>query len=265
MSRIGSMVVVFLALTFPGVAAAQGRRNDGSAGRPGYQEHDALTDATFAVTTDANGNAVFAVRGGDFALDKVVSPTGDATLRLTQGKDVVSIAIGQSGFQVGRGRRTVRVDPKTDKGEGFDAARALLLGSPSVRSFKRLAAALENRDESEEDGALAIVALIDGAIVQLLDGDVDAPKRIAQRITRKQRAAFRPASAKRAPDTFRDCVGIYEVSLVDAYHRYETCWIESIDYSWWTRSWVLKLCEWEWALSSQQYIWQFVGCFMLPI
>ena len=69
MSRFSSVVVVLLALTFPAVAAAQGRRNDGAAGRPGYQEHDALTDASFAVTTDASGNAVFAIRGGDFALD----------------------------------------------------------------------------------------------------------------------------------------------------------------------------------------------------
>jgi hypothetical protein len=247
------------------VAAGQGTRNGNAANRPGFQERDAVTDASFAVTTDAGGDAVFAIRGGDFALDKVVSPSGDATLRLTQGKDIVTIAMSQSGFQVGRGRRTVHIDPRADTGEGFDAARALLLGSSSVRSFKRLAAALENRNEAVEDGPLSIVALIDGAIVQLLDGDADAPKRIAQRITRRQRAAFRPAAVKRAPDTFRDCIGVYQVSLVVAYNQYQSCWIESIDASWWTRSYILKLCEWEWALSSQQYIWQFVGCIMLPI
>jgi len=32
------------------------------------------------------------VTAGDFVLEKVLAPTGDATLRLTQGKDVVTVA-----------------------------------------------------------------------------------------------------------------------------------------------------------------------------
>jgi hypothetical protein len=133
-----------------------------------------------------------------------------------------------------------------------------------VRSFKRLAASLENRDEAEEDGPLAVVALIDGAIVQLLDGDADAPGRIARRVTRKHRAALRPVVARRAPDQFRDCVGLYQVSLMDAYYQYGECWLEANDSSWWTRNLIFRMCEWEWALRSQQYVWQFIGCFMLP-
>jgi len=265
MSRIrlvaGGLV---LALTTPGLAAAQGRRNGDPPVQRGYQEQDRLTATTFTATADAAGNAVFTAKGGDFSFEKVVSPTGDATLRLTQEKDVVTIAINQSGFVVGRGRRTVRLDPRTDKGDGIDNVRALLLGSRAVRSFKRLTAALENRDESEEDGALAIVALVDGAIVQLLDGDADAPRRIGRRVTRKHRAALRLVAARRAPDEFRDCVGLYEIALMDAYTQYGECWVEANDSYWWSRSLLFKLCEWEWALRSQQYVWQFIGCFMFP-
>ena len=265
MSRIrlvaGGLV---LALTTPGLAAAQGRRDGDPPTRRGYQEQDRLTATTFTATTDAGGNAVFTAKGGDFSFEKVVSPTGEATLRLAQEKDVVTIAINRSGLVVGRGRRTVRIDPRTDKSEDIDSVRALLLGSRAVRSFKRLAAALENRDESEEDGALAIVALIDGAIVQLLDGDADAPRRIGQRVTRKHRAALRPVAARRAPDVFRDCVGLYEVALMDSSRQYGECWIEANDAAWWSRSLLFRYCEWEWALRSQQYVWQFIGCFMLP-
>ena len=265
MSRIRLMAGgVALALTIPALVAAQGRRDGDTPVRRGYQEHDQQTSTTFTATTDAGGNAVFTARGGDFLFEKVVSPTGEATLRLTQDRDVVTIAISQSGLAVGRGRRTVRLDPRTDKGDDIDNVRALLLGSRAVRSFKRLAAALENRDESEEDGALSIVALIDGAIVQLLDGDADAPRRIGKRVTRKHRAALRTVAAKRAPGVFIDCVGVYEVALMDASRQYGECWIEANDSAWWSRSLLFRLCEWEWALRSQQYVWQFIGCFMLP-
>jgi len=248
----------------PELATGQSRSEAESPARRGYQERDRVTDATFTAAADAGGNAVFTVQGGDFSLEKVVSPTGDTTIRLTQGKDVVSIALNQSGFHVTRGRRVVRFDPRSESIDKLDAVRSLLVGSRAVRSFKRLAASLENRDEAEEDGALAVVALVDGAIVQFLDGDLDAPRRIGKRLTRKHRASLRQAAAKRAPDVFRDCVGIYQVSLVDAYTQYESCWVEANEYSWWSRSFVFKLCEWEWALRSQQYVWQFIGCFMLP-
>ncbi len=264
MSRLSCVVALLLAMAIPDLAAAQGRRDGDAPGRRGYQEHDRATDTTFTATTDAGGNAVVMLKGGDFLLEKAVSPTGDTTIRLTQDKDVVTIAISQAGFQVGRGRKTLRFDPRTDKGEGLDAVRALLLGSRAVRSFRRLAASLEDRDESEEDGALAVGALVDGAIVQLLDGDLDAPKRIAKRITRKHRATIRTIKAGRAPGMFVDCVGLYEISLLDSWNKFAGCYQESTEYRWWLRDLVYRACEFEWVLRSQQYIWQFIGCFMFP-
>jgi hypothetical protein len=264
----GTTFIAALALAIavlPDLAAGQARKEGQSTARQAFQEHDRITGATFTATTDAGGNAVVAIRGGEFTLEKVVSPSGDATIRLSQGRDVITIAVNQNGFHVGRGRRIVRFDPRSESIDKLDAIRSLLVGSQAVRSFKRLAASLEDRDEAEEDGALAVVALVDGAIVQLLDGDTDAPRRIARRLTRKHRAALRVVTAKRAPDVFRDCIGVYQFSLMDAYSSFQTCWVESTDYSWWSRNWVIKLCEWEWALRSQQYVWQFIGCFMLPI
>ena len=45
------------------------------------------------------------------------------------------------------------------------------VGTAAVRTFRRLGAALENRDESDDEGPLFLSALIDGSIVQMLDGD----------------------------------------------------------------------------------------------
>jgi hypothetical protein len=262
--RITQMTTLVIALAAV-PAIATGQNNGNSSGQRGrYQEHDAATSTTFTATSDGNGNAVLTLKGGDFVLEKVVAHTGDATLRLSQGRDVVTIAINQSGFHVARGNKAARIDPRADKQDKLDNVRGILTGSQAVRSFKRLTGVLEQRDESVVDGPLALTALVDGAVVQLLDGDADAPLRIAKRISRKQRADVRLASARRLPGVMVDCIGLYQVSLMTAYGQFESCAIESTGYSWWSRDLVFELCSWEWAIRSYQYIWQFVGCFMLP-
>ena len=257
------MAVLMAIGLVPAMAAGQGNGSPGGQGRRSYQEHDRATNTTFTATADAAGNAVLTLKGGDFVLEKVVAPTGDSTLRLSQGKDVVTIAVSHSGFDIARGKKSAHLDPRTDKQDKADTVRAMLIGSQAVRSFKRLVATLEQRDESEEDGALTLSALVDGAVVELLDGNDDAPLRIAKRITRKQRAGLRTVGAKRAPGAYYDCIYGYEVALMSAYGQYASCVIESYEY-FWARSYVYNLCSWEWAIRSYQYIWQFIGCFMLP-
>lgn len=265
MYRTRPVVAFIVALAVvPALAAGQAAGNQDASRRRTYEEHDRSTKARFTATTDAAGNAILTLRGGDFVLDKIVAHTGDATLRLTQGKDVVTIAISQSGFHVVRGGRAVRVDPRSVTQDKLDAVRLVLVGSQAVRSFKRLTAALEERDESEADGPLAMSALVDGAVVQLLDGDSEAPRRVAKRLTRAQRASLRVVKVGRAPGVFIDCIGVYQVALLTSYSQFEKCAIESTDYNWWSRDLVFQLCSWEWAIRSQQYIWQFIGCFMMP-
>lgn len=230
-----------------------------------YQEYDPLTEATFTAATDSDGNAHFTIKGGDFLFEKVLGPTGDATLRLTQGKDVVTIAMSQGGYQVERGRKNARFNPRSEQAGGPEAVRSLLVGSAAVRTFRRLTAALEDRDESEEDGALVLSALIDGAMVQMLEGEPGAAKRIAKRVTRKQRAGIRAVRAKAAPQMFRDCIGLYEVSLIWGWDQFASCMNETAGYRWWVRECVQYACEFEWVGRSQQFLWQFVGCMMLPI
>jgi hypothetical protein len=265
MSRIRRVMAFIVAMAaVPTIAATQGNGN-ANGQRARYQEHDTGTNTRLTASADAAGNAVLTLKGGDFVLEKVIAHTGDATLRLSQGKDVVTIAVSQSGFQVGRGQKSVRLDPRTDKQDKVDAVRSLLTGSRAVRSFKRLVATLEERDESAEDGPLALSTLVDGAIVSLLDGDGDAPRRIAKRLTRKQRTALRVVSAKRLPGgVYVDCIGLYEVALLRAWDQFQGCAYESTGYSWWSRDLVYDLCSWEWGIRSYQYIWQFIGCFMVP-
>lgn len=262
MLQVRSVVLLLLAGLVPALAAAQTPRPEGQPPR-GYHERDAATGAEFAAAVDGNGNAILAIKGGDFTLEKVLAHTGDVTLRLSQGKDVVSIAISQNGFDVSRGSRTLRFDPRADGADRLDKVRTLLLGSRAVRSFKQLVASIENRDEAEQDTPFAINALLDGAAVLLLDGDADATKRLARRLTRTQRAANRIVTA-RLPGQYYDCVGGYQIAVLNAYNQFESCYLESTAYRWWSRDLVAALCDMEWLLRTQQYIWQFISCFMLP-
>src|ERR1700741_1085518 len=76
-------------------AAAQQNDQDGSARpakRAAREERDRITDAAFSSTVDEQGNGRFSIKLGDFTLEKVLASSGEATIRLTQGQDVVSIA-----------------------------------------------------------------------------------------------------------------------------------------------------------------------------
>jgi hypothetical protein len=226
------------------------------------EERDPATGAVFSVSLDSDSTARFTTRVGDFLLEKALASSGDLTLRLTQGKDTVTIAMSRTGYAVSRGKRSARFDPRSQQADGRDAVRAVLLGSPAIRTFRRLMSALENRDEREEEGPLIVSALADGALVQMLDGDTGATERIGKRLTRKRRAAMKAVNLK--PDTLRDCVLAYELSLIDAWDLYVICVDASRHSAWWIQSWAENFCEWEWLIRSQQYVWQFVGCVTLP-
>lgn len=241
----------------------QGNRNSGFQGRRVSEQHDNLSNADYTTSMDSNGNALFTVKAGDFLLEKALNSSGSFTLRLSQGKDVVSVVSDSSGYVVTRGKRTARLDIRgTNQEEARDAVRAVLLGSQAIRSFRRLGVLLENREEGDEESPVMLNTLMDGALVQMLDGDSGAMPRIATRAVRKQRARLRVV---KLPEMFRDCVGLYEASLLDSWNQYMSCLDWAYGVTWWLSRWAAEICHWEFFLRSQQYIWQFVSCFALPV
>jgi hypothetical protein len=248
-----------------GLQKQPGDRGGVSQPRRVSAEHDDLSNADYTATVDGNGNALFTVKAGDFLLEKAVDSSGTFSLRLRQAKDVVTIVRDQAGYLIGRGKRSARFDPRSaTQSEGRDEVRGILLGSSAVRSFRRLSLLLENRDEHDSESPMLLSTLLDGGLVQMLDGDSGALPRIAKRAVRKQRARLQ--AVKLMPgDMFRDCVGMYEVSLLDAFNQYVACMEWSRNVHWWFETWAEDWCHWEWLGRSQQYIWQFITCFALPI
>jgi len=232
--------------------------------RQSQKVHDNLSNADYTASIDASGNAVLTLKAGDFLLEKAVDSSGNFTLRLTQGKDIVSIVSNSAGYLVSHGKRAARFDPRVaGQTEARDAVRAVLLGSPAVRSFRRLSVVLENRDEGEDESPMTLSALVDGAIVQMLDGDPGAVPRIAKRVVRTQRARLR-AVRVRATDTLKDCVGMYERSLLEAWNQAVQCMEWASGVFWYFEDWAQGFCYWEWIARSQQYIYQFISCMAWP-
>jgi hypothetical protein len=261
---IGAAVGLFLLAASIQPASAQLRDNR-SAGsqsrRTSHDERDNVTGAIFSAGRDGQGNARFAVSVNDFGLEKILAPSGDATIRLTQGQDVVTVVINHNGYVVERGERTAQFDLQSGQAEDFDLIRSVLLGSRAVGTFRRLAASLEDRDDDQELGPLMLGTLVDGAIVQLLDGDSGAPGRIGKRITRKQRAAIRRAKQTLGDILLNDCVQQYELALLYAWDLYQTCRDSAAAVQWYLWYFADALCETEWLLRSQQYLYQFMACF----
>jgi hypothetical protein len=251
-----------LAANIQPVAAQQSSENSVNK-HPVHEERDPVTNAVFRSTVDAQGNAVFTVNVEDFTLEKAVASSGDTTIRLTQGKDNVSIGMNRGGYVVSRGRKTARLDPQSGKPEDMDAVRGLLLGSQAVRTFRRLSDSLENRDEKDEEGPLFLSTLVDGAIVEMLDGDSGAAQRIGKRITRKHRAVLQQVKL-RPYGAFTDCILDYELSLLEAMDLFYECTSSAVRLSWILWWGMETMCELEWFIRSQQYIYQFMSCFAWP-
>ena len=145
----------------------------------------------------------------------------------------------------------------------MDAIRALLLGSPAVRTFRRLTASLESRDNDDEEGPLFLSTLVDGAIVGMLDGDSGATARIGKRITRKHRSSLRQVLL-RPENLYADCLLNYEMSLIEAWDLLYVCTETVFSAPWYFWYGAESLCEVEFLIRSQQYIYQFMGCFAYP-
>jgi hypothetical protein len=136
----------------------------------------------------------------------------------------------------------------------------VLLGSKAVRALREFTAILEERQG--EDSAMALAILLDGALVNMLDGDPGAVDRIARRVTAKRRSGLQPAQYHQVQ--FQDCVLGYELSLLYSYDLYWMCMQTAENSPWYIWYIARSMCEWEFLIRSQQYVFQFVSCMAIP-
>lgn len=113
---------------------------------------------------------------------------------------------------------------------------------------------MNSRNKWREAVAAVLVLLAVGEA--RLDGNETAAERIGQRATGGARINIWPVVAG---EMSNDCVGLYERSVLYAYHDYESCLDLRNDIFWWSLMFT-NYCAAEYLLRSQQYIFQFVSC-----
>ena len=220
---------------------------------------------SFTATTDAAGNAVLTLKGGDFVLEKVVAHTGDATLRLSQGKDVVTIALNQSGFHVAQRAEVDSHRPahrQTRQARRRPLAPRRLAGRSIVqaagcrtraarRERGRWSAGIEHARRRRHRAAARWRRRRTAAYRK---ADHAEASRVASR-RQRETSARRVSSTASATTRSRSCrrTASSRAAASSRTHTPGGAGASSIE-----------LCAWEWAIRSQQYIWQFIGCFMLP-
>jgi len=184
-----------------------------SCGGTGAQGRE--TGAGPVVTTglSSDGSAVVRASAGDLFVTKTVAATGRTVLRLQRGLDVVQVTGDQTGVAIVRNGQSLRLDVTTAGEEQFLAAKTLLAGSRSIRAFRLLVGGV-SPDAVRRPGGMALA--VSDALVGLLDGDVTAVHRLAERLA-TPRAGVRRAKFERG------CYEAYEAEIMAAWNDYLDC------------------------------------------
>jgi hypothetical protein len=192
-----------------------------------------------------DGSAAVHAVAGDLDMLKKAWPTGAYSIRLRRGDDTVEIRGDRAGVAVSRGGQIVQIGLDTAGEEELLAVRQLLAGSRSVRAMRVLGAAMAAGAVRSPAG-LAL-ALAD-AIVGLLDGDVTAVERLAERVGRR-RIAIALASSEEG------CYEKWEAEVIRAWNDYESCVAVHPSVSLWRDA-----CGLRWILWAESAWFSFLKC-----
>jgi hypothetical protein len=192
-----------------------------------------------------DGSAFLHAISGDLDVTKRVSRAGTYALRLTRGQDAVEIRADQAGITVSRGGQSVQIDLATAGEDELAAVRTLLAGSRSVRALRVLAATMGS-GAMRSPGGLAV--LLADAIVGVLDGDVGAVQRLAERVGSRG-PAVRRASAEQG------CYERWEAEVIRAYDSYLGCIVEHLGLTQWADA-----CALRWMLWAESAWFSFLSC-----
>ena len=198
----------------------------------------------------ADGSASFHAVSADLEVTKKVSRTGAYTLQLSRGDDAVEVRADRSAVSVNRGGRSVWIDLDAVSEEDLAAVRALLVGSRSVRALRSLAATLGS-GPTRSPGVLAVV--LADAVVGVLDGDLAAAGRLAERLGGRRTAIRRVSSEE-------GCYERWEAEVIRAYDSYLGCVSVYLGLTQWHEA-----CGLRWLLWAESAWFSFLMCSGSPL
>lgn len=213
---------------------------------------------TFSVTQGDDGSRVLTGTAGDLNVRKRVYADGTYAVSIAQGDEEVVISATGGGTRVSaEGQQIeIRADARAHDAAAARRVRGWLARSEAVQQFRRIVAALDDRD------VLSVEAMgfrITGAVVSELIGDPGAARRLSRGIAAKGGRVLRRAQSGGSG---------YKMSCWDIYHRLVTQaanQLESCLDSFSTFNPTRHLCVFVWTMQVESAWFQFLACSSFPL
>ena len=174
--------------------------------------------------------------------------TGATVIDLRTGRDHVVIGLAQGRVSVERHGRLLVVD----SAEALEAAQQLLGGSAAIFGARTLLSQLEATSTLDAPEMSLLGA---AAFVAALVGDVEAPRRLADRFMEKHRGIFRHVAAR--ADT---CWTTYTKESSAAWNDLQACMEEAEDDGFFSGAYQRLACNGIWAMRSEAAWFEFLKC-----
>lgn len=235
--RLTVMVFTVWTLALPGSSAAEEASPGGTvAEQP-------------AITGGHDGRSVWltAVYRDLHLAKRVDRGTRAIGIELTLAGDRVTISVSPGAVSVSRGGKTVSVDSP----EGFMSVQRMLGDSFAVFATRAMLSQLEsNSPLKAPDMSLLSVA----AFVAALTGDVNAPRRLADRFVEKHRGIYRQVRGGAT------CWEGYTSESTDAWNDLQACMDEASNRDFFTAAYERLACNGTWLLRSESAWLEYLNC-----
>jgi hypothetical protein len=205
---------------------------------------------TVSVSTTNDGALLLSATAGDLSFRKVVYADGRYQAQIEQGRDRIAFAGSEGRMVVTYGSKSLTLSADQDEQQPA-RVRALIVSSPALRQFRRLAAQLEaTGDVSPEVLGLRVT----GAVVSEVDGDEGAVRRLSRELRAKFTAGMKKVRLRAS------CYETYEALVVHAAVMMEQCMGQ---FGVWNP--MRQVCAGVWTLQVESAWFSFLSCSAIPL
>jgi len=246
--QLGGFVTMMMAMLGGGTAAAETEGQVGAATpfKPVKQvSARAELGLTVSVSSTSDGALLLSATAGDLSFRKVVYADGRYQAQIEQGRDRIAFAGSEGRMVVTYGSKSLTLSADQDDQQPA-RVRALIVSSPALRQFRRLAAQLE----ATGDVTPEILGLrVTGAVVSEIDGDEGAVRRLSRELRAKFTANVRRVRLRAS------CYDAYQDLVVRAAAQMEQCMGQ---FSVWNP--MRQVCAGVWTLQVESAWFSFLSC-----
>jgi hypothetical protein len=215
--------------------------------KPG-EENSGAAAWRMSIAQHVSGGLRISAQAEGIDVQKTVFASGEFSVSLRSGRDLVTLVGNQARVKLSRGGRTVLFELNDPNNDATARASILVAGSQAIRAFRaalgRMSLAVR---QSPQGAAVAIIDLL----LNVAQGDPGAPDRFlpAQPATDNLAAASVGGS----------CYDEWKAEVQAAWNEYEACYN---DFNWWSGG--REVCAFLWTIQVEAAWFKMWGCAAFP-